>query len=215
MADKKLKKSICISICFFIAVSINCEENIHISPMGALKNENIPDIPPLKIEGFLLGMLEKNFIHLLNKKARLSDIKKIVLRPRYPKITSYIITQGRTENYTFHVYDNILAKIFIISLRTFEMPENIIKRFSLRYGNGNEISGSSPEIPRERGYYWKKIIWNRVYRYIPPFSRMLLDVKIQISLDLTMKDRLIRRVIYGYCYNDDFLMDLFIPPSYQ
>ncbi len=188
---------------------LHSSERAHFVVESSLRDPAILNIPPLKIEGFILGSLKSTAIKQLKKKYRANQITVKTLANTSPQITIYKVLTANAENYAFYFYENILAKIFVVNIRPFEKPQVIIKRLVYKYGPARELTGRPRRYAEQGGYYWKKYIWNRKYRYKPEFAYKRLYADLKITLDLSLKYSHVRRVTYGYFYTFDFLKRIF------
>lgn len=181
------------------------KEKTFFSPNNALNNDSVENIPPLKIEGFILGMTEENFIKLVKKKYDQNNIKIEIFKKTEPKLIIYKIHSYSMEHFIFYIYGNILGKIKIINIRPFIEPEIIITRHIRWYEKPDDVWEFKIDQYENWGLYWKRYIWKRYYRYKPQFSNITLDLLINITINLSMKNRSVEKVIYGYQLDDDFL----------
>jgi hypothetical protein len=194
-----------ILIAGFLSTALFSTRRSTIIPDSSLRNVNIPDVPPVKIYGFTLGMLKERFITMLNKKYRTEKIRVLLLKPSAPELVVYKVDTQTIEHLVFYVYGNLLGKIQVVNLRPFDYPENILNRFLLRYGRfDNFWEQSSPEFI-DRGYHWKRYTWNHNYRYTPDFNSTWLDIPINIVIDLNMQERFVSRVVYEYTIEPEYL----------
>ncbi len=199
-----------ITILLYTLIIINSSfsldyKSTHKIPQSELNNESIKNIPPVKIEGYTLGMLKNNFLNKLYKNFEKKLVTIITLRKKNPGVLVYKVNTGTTLNYSFFIYGNMLAKIYLVKIRPFNTAEKLLRRHKYKYGYPyNKWKGRTRRFSR-LGYRWEKYFWKSYYRYRPGFSRLILDMNVVITLDFSIRHRLVRRVIYGYAFHNDFL----------
>ncbi len=201
-----MAKTICIAMILFSFHQWFFPANrTIIVPDSSLNNPRIPDVPPIKTNGFVLGMLKESFTRLLTQKYSSEKIQILNLKTSPPLLVVYKVDTGTIEHLVFYVYGNFLGKIQVVNLRPFDYPEEIINSFLFRYGRYHRMEKYiSPEF-RERGYHWRQYIWNQRYRYKPEFNPNWLDLAVNITVDMNMQERFVSRVVYEYAFDPEFL----------
>ncbi len=203
-----------ILLCFLFILPINFANtlninNVHKIPQSQLQNPGIQNVPPVKIEGFVLGMLKKDFNKLLYFKYKKDKVNIIELQKKNPNIQVYKVKTGTTLNFAFYIYGNMLAKIYIIILRPYGSMNTLLQKHMNRYGRVSHVWQGKTGRFYAQGFYWKKYFWQSNYNYKPGFDTKWLDIPVVITLDFSMRYRFVRRAVYGYCYSGKFLNQYF------